>query len=119
MMAFLGRRIAELSSTIQIAGDQGRHPDAYRQAALEDATELQERLARGEERLFEGALYATVWAADPQALATATKRVAALLGSSLVPSRHLLFRMAPGFISTPPLGLDRVPLVRVLPTSVL
>ena len=119
MMAFLNRRIAELSSTIQIAGDQGRHPDAYRQAALEDATELQQRLARGEERLFEVALYATVWADDPQALEAATKRVEALLGSILVQSRQLLFRMEPGFISTLPLGIDRVRLVRILPTSVL
>src|SRR5258708_19947689 len=110
MMAFLGRRIAELSSTIQIAGDQGRHPDAYRQAALEDATELQERLARGEERLFEVALYATVWADDPQALETATKRVEALLGSMLVQSRHFLFPIDPRFISTLPPATHRLPL---------
>jgi hypothetical protein len=119
VMAFLDRRIAELSSTLRISEEGGGNPDPYRRAALADAVDLQDRLARGEERLFDMSLYLTVWANDELALDLCTRRAEELLGSMLVRSRRLLFRMEPGFISTLPLGLDRVGVRRCLPTSVL
>jgi hypothetical protein len=119
MMAFLNRRIAELSSTLRIAEEGGRNPDPYRRAALDDASELQDQLAQGRERLFETSLYLTVWAGDEQSLGACTRRAEELLGSMLVHSRRLLFRMEPGLISTLPLGTDRIRMTRCLPTSVL
>ncbi|MHB8507401.1 MAG: TraG/VirB4 family ATPase [Candidatus Dormibacteria bacterium] len=119
VMSFLNRRVAELASTARIAEEGGRSTDPYRRAALADAEDLQDRLARGEERLFDMSLYATVWADGEEALDAASRRVEELLGSMLVLSRRLLFRMEPGLISSLPLGLDRVGLRRCLPTSVL
>ena len=119
VMRFLERRIAELSSTVRIAEEAGKRPDVYRRAALEDATELQERLARGEERLFDASLYLTAWADNPDELESSVKQLEALLGSMLVHSRRLCFQVEPGLISSLPLGLDRVGLRRSLPTSVL
>jgi hypothetical protein len=119
VMSFLNRRVAELASTARIAEEQGRSADPYRRAALADAEDLQDRIARGEERLFDLSLYATAWADSEPALDSSTRRVEELLGSMLVRSRRLLFRMEPGLISTMPLGLDKVGLRRCLPTSVL
>jgi type IV secretory pathway VirB4 component len=119
MVASLDRRIAQLGSTIRIAQEDGGSGDAYRRAALTDARDLQDRVARGEERLFEAALYLTVWADTREELEVATRRVEALLGSVMVNSRWLLFRMEPGFVAGLPLGIDRVGLRRTLPTSVL
>jgi TraG P-loop domain/Helicase HerA, central domain len=119
MMAFLNRRVAELSSTVRIAEEAGKIPDAYRRAALVDAADLQDRLARGEERLFEVSLYAAVWGEDEATLEQATKKVEAILGSILVQSRRLLFRMEPGFMSTLPLGTDQLRFFRILTTGVL
>ncbi|MHB8696011.1 MAG: hypothetical protein ACYDHH_32765 [Solirubrobacteraceae bacterium] len=45
VMQFLERRIAELSSTVRLAEEHGARPDPYRQVALQDAVELQERIA--------------------------------------------------------------------------
>jgi hypothetical protein len=119
VMPFLERRIAELSSTVRLAEDGGGRADPYRRAALEDAEELQDRIARGEERLIEASLYLTVWAERDEGLESATRRIEALLGSQLIQSRRLLFQMEPGLVSTLPLGLDRVGLRRSLNTSAL
>ncbi|TMC10393.1 MAG: DUF87 domain-containing protein [Chloroflexi bacterium] len=97
----------------------GSRGDPYRRAALEDAEELQDRIARGEERLIEAALYLTVWADRDEGLESASQRMEALLGSQLIQSRRLLFQMEPGLVSTLPLGLDRVGLRRSLSTSAL
>ncbi|HEX6548379.1 MAG TPA: hypothetical protein VF134_06535, partial [Candidatus Dormibacteraeota bacterium] len=64
VMSFLERRVAELSSTVRLAEEAGRRADPFRRAALEDVEELQDRLARGEERLFEASLYLAIWADD-------------------------------------------------------
>jgi hypothetical protein len=119
MMSFLNRRVAELASTLRLLDEGGRQPDPYRAAALSDAQDLQDRLARGDEKLFAVALYATLWADSRQELDAASARLDALLGSMLIRSRRLILQMAPALISTLPLGLDRVGLTRYLPTGVL
>jgi hypothetical protein len=119
VMSFLERRVAELSSTVRLAEEAGRRADPFRRAALEDVEELQDRLARGEERLFEASLYAAVWADDEGQLDASTRRLESLLGARMVHSRRLLFQMEPGLLSTLPLALDRVGLRRSLSTSAL
>src|SRR4029077_14609290 len=44
VMAFLDRRIAELSSTVSLTERHGGRADPYRRAALRDALELQDRI---------------------------------------------------------------------------
>jgi TraG P-loop domain/Helicase HerA, central domain len=119
VMSFLERRVAELSSTVRLAEEAGRRADPFRRAALEDVEELQDRLARGEERLFEASLYLAIWADDESALDASTQRLEGLLGARMLHSRRLLFQMEPGLISALPLGLDRVGLRRSLSTTAL
>ena len=119
VMSFLERRVAELSSTVRLAAEAGRRADPFRRAALEDVEELQDRLARGEERLFEASLYVALWADDQSELDSSTQRLEGLLGARMLQSRRLLFQMEPGLLSALPLGLDRVGLRRSLSTSAL
>ena len=119
VMSFLERRIAELSSTLRITDERGGRPDPYRRAALHDAIELQDRIADGSERIFDVALYMTVWADSSEDLDAATGRIEALLGMRLIHTRRLLLQMRPGLISSMPLGVDQVRLHRVLTTSAL
>ena len=99
-MSFLARRIAELSSTIRVSEERGSRGDPFRRAALQDALELQDRLAQGSERLFDTSLYFTVWARSLEELEPATQRLEALLGTRLIHTRRLLFQMRPAFLST-------------------
>jgi len=119
VMSFLERRLAELSSTVRLAEEQGRRVDPYRRAALADAQELQDGLARGEERLFDLSLYLTAWADDQQSLTSLIARLEAALGAQMIHSRRLHFQMEPGLICSLPLALDRVGLSRSLSTSAL
>jgi hypothetical protein len=119
VMSFLERRVAELSSTVRLAEEAGRRADPFRRAALEDVEELQDRLARGEERLFDASLYLAVWADDEGELDASTQRLEGLLGARMLHSRRVLFQMEPGLISALPLGLDRVGLRRSLSTTAL
>lgn len=119
VMQALERKDAEFGSTIRVAEGQGRRADPYRRAAFDDVRELQDLLARGEERLFDVALYFAVWAESRAELEAATRRLEALLGSRLLQVRRLLFQMEPGLISTLPLGTDSIGLRRRLTTSAL
>src|SRR5207302_1368890 len=93
--------------------------DPYRRAALADAVELQDGLARGEQRLFDVSLYLTAWSESPEALDQLRTKVESALGAQLIHSRRLFFRMEPALISSLPLGLDQVGLSRNLSTSAL
>jgi len=119
VMAFLDRRIAELSSTMRLAEQHGGRADPYRRAALQDALELQDRIAQGSERLFDASLYLTLWASGAADLDAATRRLEALLGARLLHSRRLLFQMRPGLVSSLPLGLEQAGVRRVLSTTAL
>ena len=119
VMAFLGRRIAELSSTLRIIDEKGGRPDPLRRAALKDAIDLQDRIADGSERLFDVALYLAVWTDSAYDLDDVTGRVEALLGTRMIHTRRLMLRMRQGLVSSMPVGLDQVRLHRVLSTSAL
>ena len=118
-LRFLSRRAGELSSTARLAQERGQLTDPLRVAALEDVTELQDRLARGDERLYTVGLYVTVHGQDRDQLDLSSRRLEALLGSLVVDSRRLTLQQAPALISSLPLGLDRVGLRRFLNTSAL
>jgi hypothetical protein len=119
VMGFLQRRIAELSSTVRASEQQGGRADPYRRTALQDALELQDRIAQGSERLFEASLYFTVWASTAAELDSATRRVEALLGARLIHTRRLLFQMRQGLVSTSPMGLEQAAVRRPLSTTAL
>jgi conjugal transfer ATP-binding protein TraC len=119
VMSFLERRIGELSSTLRIIDDHGGRPDPWRRAAIHDAIELQDKIADGSERLFDVALYMTVWADGLDDLDAATGRIEALLGMRLIHTRRLLLQMRPGLVSSMPIGVDKVRLQRLLSTSAL
>jgi len=118
-MSFLARRIAELSSTIRVSEERGSRGDPFRRAALQDALELQDRLAQGSERLFDTSLYFTVWARTLDELEPATQRLEALLGTRLIHTRRLIFQMRPALLSTLPLGIDALATRRPLSTTAL
>jgi hypothetical protein len=119
VMAFLERRIAELSSTVRLMEESGGRGDPYRRAALQDALELQDRVAQGTERLFDVGLYFTLWARSPRELDQATLRLEALLGTRIMQSHRLLFQMRAGLLASLPLGLEPVAVRRVLSTGAL
>ena len=88
-------------------------------AAAEDADELASALARGESRLFRSGLYLSVTAPSREELQERTERVKALCASLLLHVVPATFRAFEGWLSTLPLGIDRLRLRRTFDTPAL
>jgi len=115
----LRRQRARLESSRRIDADRGRLTDPVLAAAVEDADELAGSLARGESRLFRSGLYLSVSASSREELEQRTERVKALCASMLLHVVPATFRAFDGWLSTLPLGSDRLGLRRTFDTAAL
>jgi type IV secretory pathway VirB4 component len=88
-------------------------------AAAEDAEELAARLARGESKLFRSGLYLSVSAASRGELDERIERLRAICSSLLLHMVPASFRPIEGWLTTLPLGLDRLRLRRAFDTEAL
>jgi type IV secretory pathway VirB4 component len=113
----LRRQLARLEATRRLDAARGRLGDPQVEAASADAHELAGRLARGEGRLFRVGLYVTIRARDLEELDGETARVQGLLASLLLEAQPTTFRSLQGWVSTLPLGLDRIRLHRMMDTG--
>ncbi len=115
----LRRQRARLESSRRLDADRGRLSDPMLAAAAEDADELASALARGESRLFRSALYLRVSGGSREELEERTERVKALCASMLLHVVPATFRAFDGWLSTLPLGTDRLRLRRTFDTPAL
>src|SRR6266568_6391368 len=115
----LRRQRARLESTRRLEAERGRLSDPTVAAAAEDAEELASRLARGESKLFRSGLYLAVRAESRDELDERTQRLRAICASLLLHVVPASFRPLEGWLSTLPLGLDRLRLRRAFDTEAL
>jgi type IV secretory pathway VirB4 component len=115
----LRRQRARLESSRRIDRQKGRLADPTLEAAAHDAEELAARLARGEGRLFRPGLYLSVEASSRAELEQRCERVRALCASLLLHFVPATFRPLEGWVTTLPLGLDRLRMRRAMDTQAL
>jgi len=115
----LRRQRARLESTRRLEAERGRLPDPTVAAAADDAEELASRLARGESKLFRNGLYLSVSASTRSELDERIERLRAICNSLLLHVVPASFRPLEGWLSTLPLGLDRLRLRRAFDTEAL
>jgi type IV secretory pathway VirB4 component len=115
----LRRQRARLESTRRLEQEHGRLPDPTVAAAADDAEELASRLARGESKLFRSGLYLSVSASSREELDERIERLRAICNSLLLHVVPASFRQLEGWLSTLPLGLDRLRLRRAFDTEAL
>jgi type IV secretory pathway VirB4 component len=115
----LRRQRARLESARRIDLDRGRLVDPELEVATDDAHELARRVARGEGKLFRVGLYITVRAADDGDLDAESARLRALCASLLLDVQPCTFRALQGWMSTLPLGVDRLRMHRSFDTQAL
>jgi type IV secretory pathway VirB4 component len=113
----LRRQLVRLESSSRLDAARGRLGDPQVEAASTDAQELAGRLARGEGRLFRVGLYITIRAQELEELAAETARAQGLLASLLLDAHPTTFRTLQGWVSTLPLGLDRIRAQRMMDTT--
>jgi conjugal transfer ATP-binding protein TraC len=115
----LRRKIAEMEAEIATDLQRGRIVNPGTQAKLEDARDLQEQLVKGAERFFMFSFYITVHAESIEELNTITQQVQSTLGSLLIVAKPSSLQMEEGFLSTLPLGTDKLNVTRNMDTTSL
>jgi type IV secretory pathway VirB4 component len=113
----LRRQLARLESSQRLDATNGRLDDPQVDAAAHDAHQLARRLASGDGRLFRVGLYVTVRGHTHADLQQELARVRGLLGSLLLDAHPTTFRALQGWLSTLPLGLDQLRLLRTMDTG--
>jgi len=113
----LRRKIAEMEATIATDRERGRVVDPAVQAALDDASSLQEQLVKGMERFFQFSFYVTIPADSVEELNRLSTRVESALGSLMLISKHATLQMEEAFQSTLPTCIDKIFITRNMDTT--
>src|SRR3990167_4147987 len=119
IMKMLRKKVAELRSSIRMLEQRGIVRDPALEAALQDAEELRDLLARGREKLFQFGMYVTLYADSDEKLKKLQTDIESLLGGKLVLTKPATFQMEHGWNSTLPLCLDELEINRNMNTSPL
>jgi len=117
IMKMLRKKVAEMRSSIRILEQRGIVRDPTLEAALQDAEELRDLLARGREKLYQFGMYITIYADDEEKLKKLQTDVESLMGGKLVLSKAAFFQMEHGWVSSLPLGIDELEINRNMNTS--
>ena len=115
----LHKQRARFESTRRLESERGSLSDLGVAAAAHDAEDLATRLARGQSRLYRAGIYLSISTDTEDELAHASERVKALCAAQLLSCAPATLRPLEGWLSTLPLGLDRLRLRRTFDSESL
>ncbi|MBM2820290.1 MAG: Type secretory pathway VirB4 component-like protein [Candidatus Berkelbacteria bacterium] len=119
VMNTLKKKAGQLESSLAIEREKGLVRNPELETAVQDIDSLRDVLQRGELRLFQYALYFTIYAKTLDELNTITEQLESTLGGMLIYTRQTLLQMQQGLNSTLPLGIDELKVIRNLDTAAL
>lgn len=119
IMKVLRRKVAQMQSAMRMDIEKGNVRDPGLETALADAEQLRTELQRGQEKFFQFAMYATVYAKSKKGLEKAVKQIESLLGGKLILTRGADLQQEQAFNSTLPLCIDELEVLRNMNTSPL
>lgn len=115
----LRKKVTQLEAGIQIDAEKGRTRDPSKQAAIQDAEEMRDKLQVGEERFFRFGLYFTIYASSMDELEFVTHKIESVLGQQLVYSKVATSQQEQGFNSTIPQFTDQLQIRRNMNTGAI
>jgi conjugal transfer ATP-binding protein TraC len=115
----LRKKVTQLEAGIQIDNEKGRVRDPAKQAAIQDAEEMRDKLQVGEERFFRFGLYFTIFADSLDELEFIAHKVESMLGQQLVFSKPASSQQEQGLNSTVPQFTDQLQIRRNMSTGAL
>ncbi|HKR82332.1 MAG TPA: DUF87 domain-containing protein [Candidatus Saccharimonadales bacterium] len=115
----LRKKVTQLEAGIQIDTEKGRVRDPGKQAAIQDAEEMRDKLQVGEERFFRFGLYFTIYANSTEELEFVSHKVESLLGQQLVYSKAATSQQEQGLNSTVPQFTDQLMVRRNMSTGAI
>ncbi len=115
----LRKKVTQLEAGIQIEAEKGRVRDPGKQAAIQDAEEMRDKLQVGEERFFRLGFYFTLYGSSQDELEYVAHKVESMLGQQLVYSKPATSQQEQGLNSTIPQMVDQLQIRRNLSTGAL
>src|SRR3954471_18116605 len=115
----LRKKVTQLEAGIQIEAEKGLVRDPGKQAAIQDAEEMRDKLQVGEERFFRFGFYFTVYASSMEELEFVSHKVESMLGQQLVYSKAATSQQEQGLNSTVPQFTDQLQIRRNMSTGAI
>src|SRR5438270_1629468 len=115
----LRKKVTQLEAGLQIDNEKGRVRDPGKQAAIQDAEEMRDKLQVGEERFFRFSLYFTIYCGSMEELEYVSHKVESMLGQQLVYSKPASSQQEQGLNSTLPQMVDQLQIRRNMSTGAL
>lgn len=115
----LRKKVTQLEAGIQIDNEKGRVRDPGKQAAIQDAEEMRDKLQVGEERFFRFGMYFTIYASSMEELEFVSHKVESMLGQQLVYSKPASAQQEQGLNSTVPQFSDQLQIRRNMNTGAI
>lgn len=115
----LRKKVSQLEAGIQIDSEKGRVRDPGKQAAIQDAEDMRDRLQVGEERFFRFGMYFTLYANSMDELEFVSHKIESILGQQLVYSKPASSQQEQGFNSTVPQFTDQLQIRRNMSTGAI
>lgn len=115
----LRKKVSQLEAGLMIDSEKGKVRDPGKQAAIQDAEEIRDKLQVGEERYFRFGLYFTLYAHSMDELEFVTHKVESILGQQLVYSKPATSQQEQGLNSTVPQFTDQLQIRRNMNTAAL
>ena len=115
----LRKKVGQLEAGIQIEAEKGRVRDPGKQAAIQDAEEMRDKLQVGEERFFRFGLYFTIYGSSMDELEFVSHKVESMLGQQLTYSKPATSQQEQGLNSTVPQFTDKLQIRRNMSTGAL
>lgn len=115
----LRKKVTQLEAGLQIDSEKGKVRDPGKQAAIQDAEEMRDKLQVGEERFFRFGLYFTLYAGSMEELEFVTHKVESMLGQQLVYSKVATAQQEQGLNSTTPQFTNQLDIKRNMNTGAL
>ena len=119
IMKMLRKKVTEMRASVRMLEQKGIVRDPVLEAALQDAEELRDLLARGREKLFQFGMYITLYEEDEKRLRKLQTDIESILGGKLVLTKPAVFQMEHAWISSLPFCQDELEINRNINTSPL
>ncbi len=113
------RKVAEVESQIMTREEKGLVRDPTLDVAYQDLEDLRDGLTQAQEKMFEVALYLSIYGSSEAEVDKVENEIKNILESRLVYVKPALFQQDTGFLSTIPLGQDQLLIKKKLNTSPL
>lgn len=115
----LRKKVAQVESALVIKEEKGQVRDPILETAHKDLENLRDQLQTAQEKLFQYALYITIYEDEIAELDKTENQIRNMLESRLVYAKTAMYQQEEGFNSTLPLGTDRLQVLNTMNSAPL